>query len=149
MAPMRLRTGLFAALALALAACGSDTPPLSGDCTRGVSLGAALAAAPGQVALPDGTRLSDCVRRAESDSEIQEVAAGATTLADFLAAQAKTSDDAAVRLGYLIGAARRGASHTPGIHAELVRRLEDAAAAVPRTRRAALDRGLAAGERAG
>ena len=99
--------------------------------------------------LADGTRLSDCVSRADDDGEIQDVAAGTTTLADQLAADGKTSETAAVQLGYLIGAVRRGARHSQGIHAELVRRLETAAISVPAGRRAALNRGLAAGERGG
>jgi hypothetical protein len=147
---MRARTALATAAALAVGACGQDTGSLSADCTQGeVPLSAALRSAPGHVALEDGTPLSDCIRNADSDAEIQEVAAGATPLADQLAARAARDEEAAVRLGYLIGAARRGARHTGGIHAELVRRLESAAADLPASRRAAYDRGLAAGARAG
>ena len=57
------------------------------------------------------------------------------------------SDEAALELGYLVGAARRGAAHTNGIHAELVRRIEQTTrpdgpppAGGPRS-----ERGLAAG----
>jgi urease alpha subunit len=150
MALMRLRTALAAASALIAGGCGSSAGALSAACTQGPSaLSQALDTAPDRVALPDGTRLSDCVRRADANAEIQEVAAGATPLADRLATESKGSEAAAVRLGYLIGAARRGARHTGGIHAELLRRLERAAATVPAARRAALRRGLAAGERAG
>jgi hypothetical protein len=150
MAPMRVRTALATVAALAIGACGQDKPPLSADCTQGAApLSAALAAAPGQVRLADGTRLSDCVSRAASDAEIQEVAAGATVLADLLAAKAARDEASAVRLGYLVGAARRGGRHTAGIHAELVRRLESAAAAIPASRRAAYESGLAAGARDG
>jgi hypothetical protein len=150
MGPMRLRTALAAVTATIAGGCGSSTASLSAECVRGASpLATALRSAPGIVELADGTRLSDCVRRADDDGEIQDVAAGATTVADRLAADGKTSETAAVQLGYLIGAARRGARQSQGIHAELVRRLESAAVSVPAGRRAALNRGLAAGERAG
>jgi hypothetical protein len=150
MALMRVRTALAAAAALACGACGQSTPPLSDDCTQGSApLSAALAAAPADVRLADGTRLSECVSRADAEAEIQEVSAGATSLADQLAAKAAGDDTAAVRLGYLIGAAKRGARHTGGIHAELVRRLESAAAHLPAGRRGAFDRGLGAGTRGG
>jgi hypothetical protein len=150
MAPMRVRTALAAAAALACGACGQTTQPLSADCTQGTApLSAALAAAPGDVRLADGTRLSECVSRADGDAEIQEVATGTTSLADQLAARAAHDETAAVQLGYLIGAAKRGARHTGGIHAELVRRLESAGERVTSSRRAAFDRGLAAGTRAG
>ena len=61
------------------------------------------------------------------------------------------SDRAAVQLGYLVGASRRGAKHTSGIHDELVRRLEQAVGVggAPAARRAAYRRGLVAGERRG
>jgi hypothetical protein len=150
MAPMRARTALATAAALVLGACGQDTPPLSADCKAGAApLAAALRGAPGHVALKDGSSLSDCIRHADGDAEIQEVSAGATSLADQLAARAGRSEGAAVQLGYLIGAARRGARDTGGIHAELVRRLESAGAAVPAARQAAFERGLTSGARSG
>jgi hypothetical protein len=147
---MRARTALATAAALAIGACGKSTPPLSAACTGGSApLAAALVAAPGAVRLADGTRLSDCVSRADGDAELQEVAAAATSLADQLAAKAVSDESSALRLGYLVGAAQRGARHTAGIHAELVRRLESTGARIPRSRRAAFDRGLAAGTRDG
>ncbi|HEV2061962.1 MAG TPA: hypothetical protein VGR12_03840, partial [Solirubrobacteraceae bacterium] len=44
----------------------------------------ALAAAPGGVTLADGTRLSDCVRNAESDAELQSVGVVLTSVAEDL-----------------------------------------------------------------
>jgi hypothetical protein len=61
------------------------------------------------------------------------------------------NDTAALELGYLIGAVRKGARTTNGIHAEIVRRLEQVTGLdgpSPR-RRAAYGRGLRAGERHG
>jgi hypothetical protein len=145
---------LFATLVLgaALAAGCGDDEPLPSACTRGPdAVLAALDRAPGRVALADGTPLSRCVARARSDADIQTVGAIYTQAADALARDFTTSDRAALRVGYLIGAVRRGASHTSGIHSELVRRLEqspdlDGAGA---RRRRAFRRGLATGGREG
>ena len=79
--------------------------------------------------LPSGTRLSQCVANARSDSDLQNAGTILTRAADHLSAAARAGDaDAALRLGYLVGAARRGAAHTAGIHAELQRHIERAAA---------------------
>jgi hypothetical protein len=103
------------------------------------------------VVLGGGTRLSTCVERARTDAEIQAVGGLYTRAADDLAARIRTSDRAALRLGYLIGAARLGARRTSGIHEELVRRLEQTVGVdgPPTDRRAAFNRGLAAGRRNG
>jgi hypothetical protein len=49
-------------------------------------------------------------------------------------ARARPGGDAAGRLGFLLGAAERGAEDTQGIHAELVRRLAVAARYSPDNR---------------
>lgn len=54
------------------------------------------------------------------------------------AARAERGGDAAFRLGYLVGAAERGATESEGIHADLIRRLGAAALYSP------ADRGLPA-----
>jgi hypothetical protein len=72
-----------------------------------------------------------------------------TRAADHLPAEARTGDaGAALRLGYLVGAARRGARHTAGIHAELQRHIERAAAVLDGAG-ARLAGALAHGQRAG
>jgi hypothetical protein len=111
----------------------------------------ALRRAPGPVRLEGGTRLSTCVARSDDDSEIQDVGAAYTGVASALAQRVPRSDAAAVQLGYLAGATRRGARHTNGLAAELVRRVEQAVgiAGPPAARRAAYTRGLAAGTRGG
>jgi hypothetical protein len=110
----------------------------------------ALLSAPGPVALPDGTRLSECVARARSDGDLQNVGFVFTRAADDLAL--RISDKAsALRLGYLIGATRRGALHTAGVATELTRRVEQDArlgAANPDTT-SALHSGVTAGESTG
>jgi hypothetical protein len=105
------------------------------------------------VRLSSGARLSECVANARSDSELQDAGAVLTRAADHLSAAAKRGDaTAALRLGYLVGAARRGAARTAGIHAELQRRIERTAAfldaAGPHVV-AALARGRRAGEASG
>jgi hypothetical protein len=143
---------LVLALAPATAGCGEDEDALPRSCLAGpAQVSAALRTAPGEVALPGGARLSTCVERARGDADIQAVGAALTGAADDLAARVHASDGAALQLGYLVGAARRGARDTAGIHEELVRRLEQAAGVdgAPARRRAAYRRGLAAGQRHG
>jgi hypothetical protein len=140
------------ALALAVPGCGNDHGKLPAACVGSAgSIASALHTAPRHVALTDGTSLSECVDRARSDADLQNLGAVYTQVADALAVEVPTSDRAALELGYLVGAARRGSAHTNGIHEELVRRLGQAAGpdGAPGARRAAYDRGLGAGERDG
>ena len=143
---------LTLAVALAAAGCGDEDRPLPAACTSGPGPAVrALGTAPGPVRLAGKTKLSSCVERARSDADIQTVGTVLTRTADALAGAMDRSDEAALQLGYLIGAVRKGARHTNGIHEELVRRVEQAIGldGPPATRRAAFDRGLAAGERSG
>ena len=65
---------LFAAVALA--ACGSTSAPLDGACLSSAgTIERALARAPHPVTLPSGTRLSQCVANARSDSDLQTAGA--------------------------------------------------------------------------
>jgi hypothetical protein len=144
-----------AALGAATAACGSeDPPPLDGACTESPgAIERALARAPRPVTLPTGTRLSECVSHARSDADLQTAGAVLTRAADDLASRAEQGDtQAAVGLGYLVGAARRGAKRTAGIHAELQRRVESSARVLAdggASVAAALARGVRAGEATG
>lgn len=143
---------LAVAAALALSGCGEEERRLPSACDDGPqAVTEALSRAPGPVALEGGTRLSTCVRRARTHAEVQAVGALYTTVADRLADRVARSDTAALRLGYLIAATRRGARRTGGIHEELVRRLEQSAGldGVPPERRTAFRRGLDAGRRHG
>lgn len=145
---------LIVVIALAVAACGEREARLDDACVESPEqIERALARAPQPVTLDDGTRLSDCVSRARSDADLQEAGTALTDTASRLAASARDgSSPAALRLGYLIGAARRGGARSNGIHAELVRRLERAGAPLSEdavTIAAALSRGLQAGEASG
>jgi hypothetical protein len=143
---------LALATALAASGCGNDERPLPAACATGARpVTQALIRAPGPVRLAGDTKLSSCVERARSEADIQTIGIVFTRVADELAAGLRTSDDAALQLGYLVGAVRKGARHTNGIHEELVRRVEQTTGleGAPAARRTAFDRGLAAGERSG
>jgi hypothetical protein len=151
---MKLAAALTAAV-LTLAACGpggSEDVPVSTACMDGAApVAEALRAAPGEVRLADGTPLSACVDHATTDAELQNVGASLTNAAEDLELRAPTDERAALELGYLVGAARRGAGASSALQAELVRRLERSASldgAAPASRRA-VQRGLEAGEARG
>lgn len=151
---MPRRASAFAALAatLALAGCGSEDKSLPAACSAGPRpVTRALGAAPGPVRLEGGVRLSTCVQRASSEADIQTMGFVLIRAADELSARVAASDEAALELGYLIGAVRRGARHTSGIHQEMVRRVEQTTGpdGAPPARSAAFRQGLAAGERTG
>jgi hypothetical protein len=139
-------------LLVAAAGCSSEEPPaLPLACTEGEeAVAAALQAAPREVALPDGTKLSACVRNARSESELQSVGLVLTGVAEDLEAGAASAPRSALQLGYLIGAARRGAPSESSLQAELVYRLERSAALdLSAESQRALEEGLRAGEARG
>jgi hypothetical protein len=110
---------------------------------------AALRDAPRGVSL-DGVRLSDCLTEKAGAGDLQMVGGAWVRVASHLADRARARPEGAdaVRLGYLVGAARHGAAHTEGVHAELLRRLEQESAPVG-ARSAAFRRGRRAGLRLG
>lgn len=102
----------------------------------------ALERAPERVRLEGDTALSECLTRAGDPADVLMVGEV------YIAAASKLADEEqALRVGYLLGAVRRGAGQTQGIHDELVRRLEQEAArlsdrtAVRRGERAGLESG--------
>ncbi len=140
-----------AALTLAATACGDPAAtPLADGCTAGPDgIVEALKTAPGAVVLEDGTPLSRCVAGGTDEAELQTVGIAFSHAGEKLRESAKTDPRAALRLGYLVGATRKGAARTNGVMAELVRRIEVAAGrtsedATPAAQRA-LEEGLAAG----
>lgn len=129
-------TALALACLIAAAGCGSpdDSTPVA--CLEGpAAYEKALAAAPGEVLLAGGTPISDCLVRNQQGGDLATVGEAMVTTATKLNAEARAepSGDAALRLGYLLGAARRGAEHGEGIHTDLVRRLTVAARYAPGT----------------
>src|SRR3954453_6673086 len=111
-------------LALLVVGCGNDEHRVPVACLEG-NLTKALENAPGAVRI-EGTRPSDCFTRAANPAEIQQEGALFIASAEKLpdAARATPGSPAALQLGYLIGAVRRGAGRTQGIHYETERRIE-------------------------
>ena len=138
--------------AVAVAGCTtSDGPSLSAACTAGEGdVARALRSAPGAVRLADGTPLSDCIRQARSDADLQNLGLVLTAVAEDLEGSAPSAPRAALELGYLVGAARRGAPSESSLQAELVHRLERSAAVeMSSAARRALAEGMRAGEARG
>ena len=144
------RTWILVLCGLWLAACGDDDQGLPSACTRGPdAVGRALQRAPAAVRI-GGAPLSRCVAEASDAGELQATGTSLVGAAAHLAAAARRDPGGAaeLRLGYLIGAARRGAKPASGERTELLRRLEQEAQGL-RGNRAAFRRGLEAGRRGG
>jgi hypothetical protein len=133
-----------------LGACGAGDETLPSACTDRAGVERALARAPDEVTLADGTRLSACLRAATTAADLQTLGATLTAVAADLERDADGDPASAGRLGYLIGASRRGIEGSSGTAAELAHRLERSGAGVSDPASAtALRRGLAAGETSG
>ena len=88
----------------------------------------ALKGAPGPVRLGGETPISECLVENQEGGDLANVGEDMVLAATTLNMQGRTgSKQAAVALGYLVGAAERGADRTEGIHSDLVRRLTVAA----------------------
>ncbi len=138
--------------ALLLAGCDTSEPdPLPVACLgKPATFARALERAPARVRLEDGTSLSRCVHLgAARDGDLQALGSTLLRVADDLHLAAGTNPEVAVRLGYLIGAVRRGAKQTPGVAAQLARRIEQTASLEDALARVALLRGVALGEESG
>ena len=144
---------LLAAVAVGAGGCAtSEDPAMPRACVEGGprSVERALSGAPGAVRLGDGTALSRCVERATSEADLQTLGLVLTTVAENLEERAPHDAASALRLGYLVGAARRRTGDA-ALQAELVRRLERSAAldGAPAATRREVDRGMRAGEARG
>jgi hypothetical protein len=121
---------LLAAVSV-LAGCGSakdsSTPAACLDGSDAYMK--ALTVAPGEATLADETPISDCLAENQEGGDLATVGEAMVATATKLNAEARAEPGGAanVRLGYLLGAAERGAEQTEGIHADLVRRLTVAA----------------------
>ncbi len=145
------RIGVVCVLALLVfGGCGRRTAPAQACIeAQPADVLQALAHAPHDVALADGTSLSQCVRRTIDDGSLQALGATFTAAADALARRMHSSDAAAFQLGFLIGATDRGAGQAAGLQGELANRVAGAAGLDGGPRRALLLRGRAAGRRRG
>lgn len=144
---------------LILAGCRQEEPVTPTACREGTeAFLTALAAAPGDVRLADGeTRISDCLVRAQEAGPLAETGQAMVGAATELNTDARLDPGGSdnLRLGFLLGAAQRGAERTSGIHTDLIRRLEASATFNPdgsplsAAFQAALDEGIAAGDERG
>jgi hypothetical protein len=126
---------VLSCLLVALAAgCGKQNDSTPVACLEGAgAYVSALAAAPGEVRLDGETPISDCLAENQQGGDLATVGAALVEAATELNGEARADPDgeATVQLGYLIGAAQRGADSTEGIHADLLRRLTVAARYAP------------------
>lgn len=145
--------GLFAVATVAIACApqgGDEALPVA--CAAGPeTVRDALGAAPRPVRI-DGTPLSACLEPASDGADLQTVGTSLVGAATELAgpAERRPEGEAAMRLGYLVGAVQRGAgrANAQGINSELVRRVEQELALVDPASRAVRE-GLRAGRSTG
>lgn len=119
-------TAILVSLTLLLAGCGDEDPSTPVACLAGAAAYVeALDDAPGAVRLDGETPISDCLAENQRGGDLATVGEAMVEAATELSgeARAEPGGDAGLRLGYLIGAAQRGADRTEGIHADLLRRL--------------------------
>jgi hypothetical protein len=145
-----------ACLALLAAGCGSGDEETPAACLGGaVPYLEALPAAPDEVRLRGEVAISSCLVDNQPAGELARLGTGLVEATTTLNARAQGSARQAIQLGYLVGAVRKGAAETSGIHADLVRRIEAAAELSPGGRpsspafEAAYRRGLVAAESSG
>jgi hypothetical protein len=125
---------LLAVLALAGIGCGSQDDSTPVACLEGTrAYEQALRSAPDEVLLQGEIAISDCLASNQQAGDLSRVGEAMLETATSLSALAREEDggDAAVQLGYLIGAAQRGADSSEGIHSDLIRRLTVAARYAP------------------
>jgi hypothetical protein len=114
--------------ALALAGCGSTDDETPAACLEGPSFYLEKGR--------DGGPISECLAENQKAGDLATVGAAMLAAATKLNAEARAEPGGAanLQLGYLLGAAQRGADGTEGIHAELLRRLSAAARYSPDNR---------------
>ena len=131
-------TGGLCALAVLLGGCGGQDEATPVACLDGQGAYiAALGDAPGEVRLSGEAPISDCLAENQKGGDLATVGGTMLEVATTLNAEARQDPggDANLQLGYLVGAAERGAEESGGIHADLVRRLAVAARYSPGTQR--------------
>ncbi len=95
----------------------------------------ALDDVPLEVVLDGETPISECLAENQQGGDLATVGTAMVEAATELnaAARGEPGGDANLQLGYLVGAAQRGADRSEGIHADLLRRLTVAARYAPGT----------------
>jgi hypothetical protein len=113
----------------------SDSTPVA--CLEGTGAYVkALTDAPAAVKLHGETPISECLAENQQAGDLATVGTALVAATTRLNAEARAEPggDANLQLGYLLGAAERGAEGTDGIHADLIRRLSAAARYSPDNR---------------
>jgi hypothetical protein len=124
------------AIVVASAGCGAEhVGPPDARCTEPAAIEQVAGGG-------SGPRISECVRRAIKDSDLQNVGFAVSRAAENLGSGADPH-----ALGFLIGAVRRGTGAS-GVQAELVNRVEAVARRMP-GRSAAVEQGITDGEARG
>lgn len=121
------------------------------ECEQGAStVQRALAVAPAPVRLEGTVPISHCFQQAADSADVQNLGALFIDAAHGLADEVRAAprSHAAVELGYLIGAVRRGARTDTGVHYETERRIEQELVGLP-LGTPEFRRGLAAGSGSG
>ena len=145
-APVRAAALLTAVAAVAAGCSTGDETAVPASClVTAEAVQRALENAPDPVTLR-GTPISGCFTRGSDPADIQSIGFAFTDAAADLSQEARERPrgDAAVELGYLVGAVRAGAGQTQGIHDELLRRVEQEVVGVDTSSDA-----FTSGERAG
>ncbi|MFL5899957.1 MAG: hypothetical protein ACJ75S_01985 [Solirubrobacterales bacterium] len=134
---MRARIAIAVSALAIFVGCGSTDSSTPVACLEGAGpYLQALESAPGAVRLRDDTPISSCLTENQAGGDLAAVGTAAVAATTKLNAEARAEPGGAanVELGYLLGAAQRGAEKTDGIHAELIRRLTAAARYSPDNR---------------
>lgn len=122
-----LTVAVVAAIAGGCSGTDNETPVA---CLEGAATYlTALEDAPGEVRLDGEAPISDCLSANQAGGDLAEVGTAMLAATTELNAEARARPGGApnLQLGYLLGAAQRGAEGSDGIHAELIRRLSAAA----------------------
>lgn len=147
----RQGAAVLQAIAVLLVGCGNADVVAAPECLEGPeAITRALERAPDEVRLDGRTRLSACFKQAASESDVQSVGIYFLTATRRLADRVRAAphSEAAVQLGYLVAAIRRGARTDTGIYYETTRRMEQELQGLP-IDTPEFRRGLAAGRRDG
>jgi hypothetical protein len=134
---MRALIAIAVSTLAVLAGCGSTDSSTPVACLEGAGpYLVALKSAPGPVELKGETPISECLVENQAGGDLATVGTAMVAAATKLNAEARVEPGGAanVELGYLLGAAQRGADGTDGIHVELIRRLTAAARYSPDNR---------------
>ena len=138
-------------LLVVCAGCANHDVTVPAACLDGpVPIRSALKQAPGDVRIQGKVKISGCFKGAANAADVQNVGSSFLAATEDLTQRVRREprSHAAVELGYLLGAVRRGAGTDGGVHYESERRIEQELHGAP-TSTPQFRQGLAAGRRSG